>query len=342
MGWSPKLGTFIGDLMQLLTRDEFRNAVFKRDNYKCVVCELEAKDAHHIIERRLWPDGGYYIDNGVSLCYGCHLFAEETLYSPEDLIRCAGIKKRILPPHLYEDNTYTKWGDVIINGLRYPGELFYDESVQKILKKGNVLSLYRKYVKYPRTYHLPWSNPTKDDQTLTNLDFLDEEIVITEKMDGENATLYSDYYHARSIDGPNHWTRSWIKNFHSQIKGDIPENHRLCGENLFARHGIHYTNLKSYFYLFSVWNKDVCLSWDETKEWAALLNLQLVPELFRGRWDIPLHNTLLAKDREGYVIRTVSPFKYGEFRNKVGKFVRPGHSAGSHWKNSQIIRNELE
>jgi len=34
---------------KLLTRDEFREGVFKRDNYKCVVCGAPAKDAHHII-----------------------------------------------------------------------------------------------------------------------------------------------------------------------------------------------------------------------------------------------------------------------------------------------------
>ena len=44
----------------LLTRDQFREGVFKRDNHKCVICRAPAVDAHHIIERRLWTDGGYY------------------------------------------------------------------------------------------------------------------------------------------------------------------------------------------------------------------------------------------------------------------------------------------
>lgn len=43
---------------KLLTRDNFREAVFARDNNTCVFCSLPAKDAHHIIERRLWKDGG--------------------------------------------------------------------------------------------------------------------------------------------------------------------------------------------------------------------------------------------------------------------------------------------
>jgi len=43
----------------LLTRDEFREAVFARDHHRCVICRNEGKDAHHILERRLFDDGGY-------------------------------------------------------------------------------------------------------------------------------------------------------------------------------------------------------------------------------------------------------------------------------------------
>lgn len=37
--------------VQLLTRDQFREGVFARDNYKCVFCDKPAVDAHHILER---------------------------------------------------------------------------------------------------------------------------------------------------------------------------------------------------------------------------------------------------------------------------------------------------
>ncbi len=47
---------------ELMSRDEFRNTVFKRDGYKCVICGAPAKDAHHLVERRLWGNcGGYYL-----------------------------------------------------------------------------------------------------------------------------------------------------------------------------------------------------------------------------------------------------------------------------------------
>lgn len=57
----------------LLTRDNFRNSVFIRDNHRCVIYGNAGKDAHHIIERRLWNDGGYYLSNGATLCEVHHI-----------------------------------------------------------------------------------------------------------------------------------------------------------------------------------------------------------------------------------------------------------------------------
>ena len=79
----------------LLTRDKFREGVFERDDYKCVVCGNPAQDAHHIIERRLFTDGGYYLDNGASLCGDHHLEAEQTTISTATLRALIGIKKAV-------------------------------------------------------------------------------------------------------------------------------------------------------------------------------------------------------------------------------------------------------
>ena len=62
-------------------RDAFREGVFARDRHRCVVCRAPAVDAHHLIERRLFPDGGYVLDNGVSLCGAHHREAEATTIS---------------------------------------------------------------------------------------------------------------------------------------------------------------------------------------------------------------------------------------------------------------------
>jgi hypothetical protein len=126
----------------LLDRDTFRESVFERDGHRCVICGAPAVDAHHFLERRLWGEtGGYFIDNGASLCAEHHLEAEMTTLSCDDIRSAAGIESLVLPPHFYEDVEYDKWGNQILkNGTRLKGELFDDQSVQKILKSGKLLS----------------------------------------------------------------------------------------------------------------------------------------------------------------------------------------------------------
>ena len=61
-------------------REEFREAVFKRDGHKCKMCgeKVEKLDAHHITDRNEMPGGGYVKENGISLCENkCHLKAEK-------------------------------------------------------------------------------------------------------------------------------------------------------------------------------------------------------------------------------------------------------------------------
>ena len=68
-----------------LVRQAFRDACYKRDNYKCAMCGFKSSvekaeeelDAHHITDRNLMPNGGYVKENGISLCAPCHIKAEE-------------------------------------------------------------------------------------------------------------------------------------------------------------------------------------------------------------------------------------------------------------------------
>lgn len=335
---------------KLLTRDEFRASVFSRDKHTCVFCDAPAADAHHIIERRLWPDGGYYIDNGASVCSAHHMQCEQTILSVDDVRSACGITRIIVPPHLYADQSYDKWGNpVLTNGQRLKGELFFDESVQKVLSQGNVLSLFSNYVKYPRTHHLPWSDAVNsDDRIIESLSaFVGKRVIVTEKMDGENTTLYRDYTHARSVDGRSHPSRNWVKQFWSGLSANIPDGWRVCGENLYAKHSIHYTDLSTYFMGFSVWNdRNVCLSWDDTCEWLDLLNIVSVPVLYDGIFDEGTIKQLWSEkdwnNREGYVLRVADAISYGEFRHVVGKFVRKGHvQTVKHWMHGQRIEPNL-
>lgn len=337
---------------KLLTRDEYREAVFARDGHRCVICGEPAVDAHHIVERKLWSDGGYYLDNGASVCEVHHLQAESTEISCEELRRRSGIDRVFLPYHFCADEVVDKWGNPVLpSGQRLRGELFDDESVQKVLAP--VLHLFTSRVKYPRTYHLPWSpGATADDRMMTAPGdaFGGSEVVVTEKMDGECTTMYRDYLHARSIDYAPHRSRDYVKALHGRIAADIPDGWRVCGENLFAVHSIAYEALPACFLVFSIWNeKNECLSWDETVLWATLLGLSVVPRLYSGVWNETnirgldaVKESQLGGEREGYVVRLAEGFHYRAFRRSVAKYVRKGHvQTDDHWKTQAVVPNKL-
>lgn len=212
-------------------------------------------------------------------------------------------------------------------------------------------------VKYPRTFHLPWSlGATDDDKTHSVQDIGDmfdgREVVITEKVDGENSTLYADGgSHARSLDSAHHPSRSWVKSHASTVGPELPGGWRVCGENMFARHSISYEELPSYFLAFSIWTDDnVCLGWDEFTEWCTLLGLAMVPVLYRGVWDASKAQTLWPRpssfgggESEGYVVRLADAFPYSQFKRSVAKFVRANHvQTDTHWMHASITPNGLK
>ena len=179
--------------------------------------------------------------------------------------------------------------------------------------------------------------------------FVGKQVVITVKMDGENSSLYADYLHARSTEYNPHPSRSWLKSLHARIAHDIPVGWRVCGENLWAKHSIHYRHLEDLFLVFSVWNdKNECLSWEQTKEWAGLLGLKMVPVLYEGMWDqklvqgldVGLHD---GDPMEGYVVRVAESFHYKDFRKSVAKYVRKGHvQTHGHWIRSMLEPNKTK
>ncbi len=336
----------------LLTRDAFREGVFKRDAHRCVFCPAPAVDAHHILERRLFDDGGYYLGNGASVCELHHLECEMTLKTVEQVREACGVRRAVIPEHLYPDQAYDKWGNPVLgNKQRTRGELFFDESVQKVLRRAGVLDLFTNRVKFPRTHHLPWSPGIhSDDRVIKSMaHFVGKRVIASTKMDGENTSMYSDYFHARSVDGRHHPSRDWCKGFWGRIAHEIPEDWRVCGENLYALHSIAYGDLPSFFLGFGVWNeRNRCLAWDETLEWFELLGIKPVEVIFDGIYDEATIRKLYDSQldwstREGFVLRVADEFSYGEYRTHVAKFVRKGHvQTSKHWMEGQrVVPNGL-
>ncbi|GAA1026244.1 hypothetical protein GCM10009557_03290 [Virgisporangium ochraceum] len=199
---------------------------------------------------------------------------------------------------------------------------------------------------YPRTPHLPWSpGKASDDVTAADLSgFAGREVVVTEKLDGENTTLYADGLHARSLDSAHHPSRAWVKALHGRIAGGIPAGWRVCGENMFARHSIAYDDLDSYFYAFSVWRGDDCLDWAGTVRFARMLGVPVPRTLWRGIFDERALRALRLDTarQEGFVVRTTEGFPRAGFAARVAKWVRPAHvQTDTHWMQAPVVPNGL-
>ncbi len=126
----------------LLTREAFNAQVFARSKGKCVRCSAPAVDAHHVLERKLFLDSGYYLSNGAAVCGQCHLACEYTTLSVEQVRELAGIQTPVLPAGVPPGQVVDKWGNrVWPSGLRSEGPLAQDTGMRRALAAGGFLGL---------------------------------------------------------------------------------------------------------------------------------------------------------------------------------------------------------
>jgi len=319
---------------QLLSRDDFRNGVFERDNHTCVVhdCDVKAQDAHHIIERRLWSDEGYYLNNGASVCGPHHMLAEKNVITPDYLRRRinAGI---IQPPEFDLNLSYDKWGEA-----------------QKVPT--------RVRAKYPSTHYFSVS-PGVDPEDIKRAGYVNMEaligkpLIFMEKMDGSNGSLCREKAAARNGETAKHYSFDLFKSIHAEIRYSLPEHLVFFGEWLYAKHSIPYENLESYFQLFSVYdiNRREWYAWHEVEFLSEQLGFTLAPVLLKETFSeeyqlvnkvMELAEEVISGGGEGIVVRSAFSFYYGQFKDNVGKYVRENHvTTDDHWMSRQLVKNKL-
>lgn len=223
--------------------------------------------------------------------------------------------------------------------------------------------------KYGRTYHYDFSPGTTSDDRINrewrNQIQLIDEVVHTEKMDGENTCLSQYGVFARSHAAPTiHPWANHLKIKQSVLYTDLKENNlEIFGENLYAIHSIIYPKLEDHFYVFGIRVHDMWLSWEETKWYAEFFDLSIVPELsFQDTKDTELikqkvlelsnqpsvfgskqnnTNPLIDCTREGLVTRNINEYSVDNFAENVFKYVRKDHvQTDVHWSKN-ITRAEL-
>lgn len=215
--------------------------------------------------------------------------------------------------------------------------------------------------KYPRTYHLPFSLGATNDDKIVDSDWFDylvgKDLVLTEKLDGQNTALMQSGVFARSHAQPtqNEWDKYLIEpnGLFDRIKSYIGENEIIYGENMFGIHSIEYDKLTDYFYVFNIRDDERWYSWNEVTEMCEILGLSQVPTLYVGSFNNPTeledkikelmkNGSTFGKTIEGVVVRVMEEFPLNEFKHNVIKFVRANHvQTDKHWtknwKQAKII-----
>lgn len=210
--------------------------------------------------------------------------------------------------------------------------------------------------KYNRSFHAPWSpGGTSDDKRSKSVDtLLNTPIIITEKIDGSNASLETEGCFARSHSGsPMHSSFDGLKALHATIRHKIPGGCQLFGEWAFALHSIAYSELPGYFLMFGVRENATWSSWEETEMWANEIEVPTVPVLFSGTVcserelqdlteSLMLPASKCGGEREGVVVRVAGSFLDADFPNCLAKIVRASHvQTDTHWKHKTIVKNGL-
>ena len=208
-------------------------------------------------------------------------------------------------------------------------------------------------MKYPRTYHMPFSpGATKDDKKLKDGWFeyyRGKEIILTEKLDGENTCMTNNGVFARShaAETRSPWSINLWGNdgLYWKVKGLIDNGLYIFGENLYGEHSIHYDALKSYFHLFAAYSDivDEWWEWDDVMFISKVMEIPAVPVLWRGvaQTEEQIRDLILKEmkkpsaygtTKEGIVMRTTSGFSGEDFPNYVCKYVRANHvQTDEHW-----------
>lgn len=202
--------------------------------------------------------------------------------------------------------------------------------------------------KYCRTFHWPESETVHSDDSLSNYadNFVGQEIIISEKLDGGNTCLFNGEAYARATGLPSHdgWM-AMVRKHHAWKTHQFPDV-AFYGEDLYGIHSVEYDALpeNETYYLFAVRVGDTFLAWDEVELYASLLEVKTVPVVFCGMFDTQNALTRFMQDerkkpsalgpeKEGFVIRHPDEFNASNFEQHVVKYVRKNHvQTNTHWR----------
>lgn len=199
--------------------------------------------------------------------------------------------------------------------------------------------------KYGRSLHAQISlGTTSDDRFMPNgyvTEFSKmDNLVITEKLDGQNNCFKKSGLYARTHVSPSNlpWDKPLIEKW-NLIKNDLGSL-EIFGEGMYGIHSIEYSKLESYFYVFGVRDKGIWLSWEEVEFYASLFDFPTVPVI---EFKNPLKDFLHVSKDENEVLREWLISNLGmsweDYTNTDGKLGGFDPLSGEKCSEGFVIRN---
>lgn len=219
------------------------------------------------------------------------------------------------------------------------------------------------FIRFPSTAHLCVAPGAKvrDDKVLdesSRNEFLDRDLVVEEKIDGDNvgfsardgeirAQHRGDYI--RLGEGsPYPYLKSWIATHHHELLAALGDDLIVFGEWCALVHTVRYNALPDWFLAFDVYDRSAqrFFSAERRDTWCRSVGLELVPHLARGRFTLDALRQLMGDSRvgaermEGIVVRSDD----GAWLRGRAKLVRSEFVQANdlHWRRREPELNRLD
>jgi len=219
--------------------------------------------------------------------------------------------------------------------------------------------------KFPSTPHLAWlgSDDLRGDKLLSPADaaeFLSNEVVIEEKIDGANLGITRDptgqlHFQNRGdfltgqLTGQWKPLRGWAANHYVAFQEHLPAEITLFGEWCYAKHSIPYHRLSDLFLAFDCYDHKASAFWSTNRrnELCHKLGLFHVPLLQKSQITMA-EATQLAQgpsryanqEREGIYLR----LENDDVLEERAKIVAPAFTQAieEHWSRAPIEANQIK
>lgn len=221
------------------------------------------------------------------------------------------------------------------------------------------------FFRFPHTPHIAWLAPgqPRDDKVLAPdevAEFLSQELVIEEKLDGANmgisfsaeAVLHVQnrgQYLNRPYGGQFSRLEEWLASREDDLFDALGSHLMLFGEWCAAQHSLDYATLPDWFMAFDVYDRREQRFWSTRRrdELAQRLGIKLVPRVSKGQVKLPeLIDWVKEKTshyRDGHLEGVVMRYEDDDWLLQRAKLVRPDfvQAIEEHWRSRALQWNRI-